>query len=127
MINFFVEAVEKDIGGQFEGIGPLGETGRFAGNINLTVATIAKIISNFIGVLTIVAGFWFLLQFIIGGINFMTAGQDTEKIGKYFHQITSAAIGLAIVVAAYAITHLIGRILGFDIFDLQALVGILGL
>jgi uncharacterized membrane protein len=81
-------------------------------------STITKIISNAIGVLTIVAGIWFLFQAILAGYNYLSAGGDKTRIEAAGRKLTNAILGLVIVVAAYGILALIGTFLGTDFLDL---------
>jgi hypothetical protein len=66
---------------------------------------------NIIGAVLSFLGVIFLLLTIGGGIMWMTAGGNTEQVGKAKKLITSAVIGLVIVFAAYALTSFIGDIL----------------
>lgn len=75
------------------------------------------IISNVIGVLTIVAGLYFLINFAIAAINWLGAGGDSGKVQKARDNIVQSIVGLLIVVAAYAIVGLIGSLLGLDILN----------
>jgi uncharacterized integral membrane protein len=64
-----------------------------------------------IGTVLSFLGVIFLLLTIAGGIMWMTAGGNAEQVGKAQKLITSAAIGLVIVFASYALTSFIGDIL----------------
>jgi len=57
---------------------------------------------SFIGVL-------FLILTIYGGINWMTAGGNEQKVEKAKTIIINAIIGLLIVLSAYTITSFIGN------------------
>ena len=59
------------------------------------------LILSFVGVL-------FLALIIFAGVSWMTAGGNDQKIEKAKNLIINAAIGLLIVLAAYAITSFIG-------------------
>jgi len=85
-----------------------------------------NVISRTIGVMTIVAGIWFIFQFIIGGYSYMTAGGESQKMSQATQKITSALIGLAVIVAAYAIMSLLGELLGFKFLNLEPLIEKLG-
>ncbi|HUS60260.1 MAG TPA: hypothetical protein VMX76_02645 [Nevskiaceae bacterium] len=127
MITIVFAQTPEPIGGGFRGLGPFGlenlpmDIG--AGDI---MPVFVRIISNIIGIMTIIAGIWFIFQFIIGGLGFMTAGGDPKKMSETTKKITSALIGLVVVVAAYAIIHLLGAILGFDILNPQDIIETLG-
>ena len=112
------------IGGE-EGFGPWGGLGTGA-KISVAAGIFTNIISRVIGVMTIVAGLWFIFSFIIGAYGFLTAGGDSKKMGEAASKITSAIIGLIVVVAAYALISLIGGLLGFeDILQPQKLIPLL--
>lgn len=112
------------IGGQ-DGFGPWGDMG--TKTIGEATGTFNKILSNVIGVMTIIAGLWFIFQFIIGGYGYMTAGEEPQKMGNATKKITSSLIGLVVIVAAYAVISLVGSILGFtDILKPQNIIKDLG-
>lgn len=109
------------IGGPSEkGFGPWGNIG--TSNIDKAAGEFAYTISRIIGVMTIIAGIWFIFQFIIGAYSFMTAGGDSQKMNQATQKITSALIGLVIIVAAYAIISLLGALLGFKFLNLVPLI-----
>jgi hypothetical protein len=111
-------------GGPKEGFGPWGNLG--SQSINEATNAIAGLMSRGLGVATIIAGLWFLLQFILGGYDYMTAGGDQQKMTNATKKITSALIGLIIVVAAYAVMSLLGELLGFKFLNLGSLIEKLG-
>ena len=87
-------------------------------NITDPGITAATIISNVIGFLTIVAGLWFLIQFMLAAVSWISAGGDKGKVTQAKDKLTQAVIGLAIVVAAYAIAGLVGSVLGLDFLNI---------
>lgn len=93
------------IGG--DGLGP------FATNPDAHSA-ISRIISSIIGVMTIAAGVWFLLQFSVGGFNWINAGGDKAKLQAARDKLTNAFVGLLVVVAGWAILALAGTFFGVD-------------
>lgn len=86
---------------------------------------LAVILSNVIGFLTIVAGLWFMIQFILGAVSWISAGGDKGKTTQAKDKLTESVIGLAIVVGAYAIAGLIGVILGLDFLNIGAALSII--
>lgn len=108
------------IGGN-QGFGPWGDVGKST-EISTSANAFTGIISKVIGVMTIVAGLWFILQFVIAGFNYMQAGGDSAKVRDAGAKITNAAIGLLTVVASYAIISLFGKMLGFDILNPQDII-----
>ena len=114
------------IGGPEEGFGPWGNLGQIGTQIGVAAGAFTNIISRIIGIMTIVAGIWFIFSFIIGAYGFLTAGGDSKKMGEAAAKITSAVIGLIVIVAAYALISLIGGLLGFeDILQPQKLIPLL--
>lgn len=64
---------------------------------------IKVVIQAFLGFLGII----FLVLIIYAGYNWMTAGGDEEKVAKAKATLSSAIIGLVIIVGAYAITYFV--------------------
>lgn len=112
------------IGG--EGLGPFA-------NVNLdatgALTAITKVVSNIIGVMTIAAGIWFLFQLLIAGINWISAEGDAKKLQQAHQRITSALLGLLIVVAGMIILAMASKFLGYDLLITNpgAFIGRLGL
>ena len=80
------------------------------------------VFSNIIGFITVVAGLAFIFYFLLGAINWITAGGDTQKASLSRQQITNALIGLVIVVIANPIIALIGKLLGIPLLSPQDLI-----
>lgn len=95
--------------GGFRGIGPLGLENQ-AGAAGLS--TFNEIISTSIGVMTVIAIIWFILQFFIGAIGIINAGGDKAKLEMARKKLTNALIGLVVVVAAIFLIDLIGNLIG---------------
>lgn len=102
--------------GEGEGFGPWAD---LADKLDVAPATryLATIVSNVIGLMTIVGGIWFIFQLIWGAYDYLYAGAEAERVQKAKKRISNAIIGLVIVVAAFAITSLLGSILGIEILD----------
>lgn len=63
----------------------------------------------------IVIGFLaFLIFFILGGLKWITSQGDKNKIEEAQKQLTYAFIGLTIVFSIFAITKIIGKIMGIE-------------
>lgn len=97
------------IGG--EGLGPFG-------NLSFTpssaMAKLTGAISSIIGLLTIVAAFWFFISFILGGISWITASGDKTKLTQARDKLSNAFIGLVIVVAGWGVLALAGQFFGWE-------------
>ena len=87
--------------------------GDLAGSTN----PVEKLISNVLVVLTVVAGLSFIIWFLLGGINWITAGGDKGKVDKAKSMMTNGAIGLIIIAVSYAITWIVGAALGISILE----------
>jgi hypothetical protein len=111
--------------GGFEGAG--GYT-IATGEQDISVVTnrFEDLLSNVVGTLTLVAGLYFLIMFIVGGLSWAGAGGKTDKVEEAKQRMTNAAIGLIIVVAAYSITFIIGRILGIRFLEPGTVIQQLG-
>ncbi len=111
MLNFLAKVVELDPEGEgLVGEGPLAKPGTKEGAIEL----FNEIISNTIGFLTVVAGLWFVFQFVLGAIGWLSAGGDKVKVENAQKKLTQGIIGLVIVVVAVFLVDLVGRLLGLE-------------
>lgn len=97
--------------GEGEGLGPFA-------NISLEngqgLVALTKGISALIGLMTVLAGIWFMFQFLIGGFYWITSGGEKSKLESARDRITNAFIGLVVVVAGWSILALAGQFLGLD-------------
>ncbi len=73
------------------------------------------IISNFIGFMTVLAGIFFIVYFIIAAFNWVTSGGDSGKLQSARDRMLHGILGLIIVVGSYAIVGLLGTIIGLDV------------
>jgi len=71
-------------------------------------------LSNMIGVITIIGGLFFVFYFVMGGLNWITAGGEQGKIVKARDQMIQAVIGMVVIVISYGLIGIIGAFLGFD-------------
>ncbi len=75
------------------------------------------IISEFLGLITVVAGVAVLFYFVTGALNWVSAGGDEGKIQKARDQMTQAVIGMVVIVAAYGIIGLVSNFLGLNLLN----------
>lgn len=66
-------------------------------------------IGGLIGTILSFVGVIFLVLMVYGGLSWMTAGGNKDRVEKSKDLIINAVIGIAIVAAAYAITSFIGN------------------
>lgn len=65
----------------------------------------------------VLGGVAFLIFLIWGGLEYLVAGGDKTKIENAQHKISDAMIGLAILVASYAITLFIQAVFKINILQ----------
>ena len=73
--------------------------------------------SNIVGLLTVIAGLYFVFLFMAGAITYLASGGDKAGTEKAQKQITSGLVGLVMVVAAIFLIELIGNLLGLNILQ----------
>ncbi len=102
--------------GGFRGEGPLGLEGKLfpqAPTIFEQTLTLA------IGVLTIVAIIWFVFKLITGAYALISSSGDKQQVANAWKNISTALIGLLVVILATFILDLVGELIGIPyILDL---------
>jgi len=71
----------------------------------------AKIVENFLLWVLSVAGALTLFMLVAGGIMYMTAGGDEQKVTTAKKVVTWTIIGLALILASYSIIKVLDEIL----------------
>lgn len=107
------------------GMGPIGNiicsilsSGTSTDTQNTQVAnSLNTLVSGIISFITIIAGLWFFIQFIIGGLQWISAGADKGLLEVARLRMLHAVIGLLIVVGSYILVGLVGNIFGLNIFN----------
>ena len=87
--------------------GTPGNLVRF-GDINQTIRTIFNVVIIFAGII-------FVILFLVGGIQYLTAAGNEEQTGKAKRLLVDAIVGLVIVLAAWAIANFVLNQLGLNI------------
>lgn len=87
------------------------------------VGGLTKIISNVLAIITVVAGLTFVYYFMVGAINWITAGGEAQKAAAARTMIMNALIGLIITVIAYPAILLLSRLLGLPLANPAELFG----
>jgi hypothetical protein len=91
------------------------------------VDVIAKIISTAIGLLTVIAGIYFIFNIITAAIGIVTAGGDKGNLETARTKMTHSLIGLIVTISAMFIVGLLTTVLGFpDILDFGGMISSLG-
>lgn len=76
-----------------------------------------NVVSVLIGIITITAALYFMFQIFLSGYDWISASGEPNKVASARNKMTYAIMGLAIVVAAYAIVGLIANVLGIMVFN----------
>lgn len=85
-------------------------------NSNTQVLTNLELfISQLLGLLTVVASIFFIVNMMLAALTWVTAGGDSGKIQKARDAMIQNVIGLIIVVGSYGIIGLIGSIVGLQL------------
>ena|SRR3972149_1618996 len=99
---------------------------QLAQTVNIVVPTVPGVQSDFgkflgrtIGFVFMLAGLAAFIYLIWGGIQWITSGGDKSAVEAAQHRIQAALLGLLIVFATWAIMSVVGRFLGFDIFNIS--------
>lgn len=98
--------------GNITGIGLYGST--VTGNPTTAASQLSLLISNTIGIMTIIAGIYFLFQLILSGFRWIAAGGDKQVVQEAQKRISNSLIGLIVVVISYVFLGIVGFIFGVD-------------
>ena len=79
--------------------------------LNLTAQ---GIVSNLINLILVIAFIAFLFLLLLGGIQWITSGGDKESLAKAKGKLTSAIVGIIIVISAWAILSLVKYFFGIE-------------
>jgi hypothetical protein len=93
------------------GLGPLGQGAGGAPRL------LDAVISAAVGLITVIAGVWFIFLLITGGIAWMSAGGDKVKVEDAQKRLTTGLIGLIVVIAGIYLADLFGYLLGLDLLN----------
>lgn len=81
------------------------------------LGNLEKFISGVLGIITAVAGVYFIVNFLLAALSWTTAGGDSGKVSAARDRMIQSTIGLIVVVGGYAIVGLIGAVVGLDILN----------
>ena len=113
MQNYIAQSQIPLGGTRFQGLGQLGDTTL----LSSPFATLNDILSIMVGIITLIAGIFFIFLIITGGLMYMSAGGDKGKVQEAQKKITSGLIGLVIVFAGVLIAGFISYVLGVNILN----------
>ena len=78
------------------------------GNNSLKINDVPTGIGSILGVLLSFLGIIFFIIIVYAGFKWMMARDNASEVGKAKEMITSAVIGLIVILSAYAITSFLG-------------------
>lgn len=84
-----------------------GTLGNFS-NLNSTLTTLFRFVIGLAGII-------FLVLFLVGGVQYLTAAGNEEQTGKAKRLLVDAIVGLIIVLSAFAIGNFILARLGLNV------------
>jgi hypothetical protein len=91
-------------------------------------ATMEKVISQILGILTIIAVIFFAVQIIFAGYSFISAEGDEKKMLTARQSLTNGVLGLTIVVVAVGLGSLLATLAGIpNVLDLNTMFTSMGL
>lgn len=99
------------------GIQPVVENKFTEGATTDPFINLETVISFSIGFITILAGIFFIFQFVTASFSMVTTGGDVSKLNAARDKMLHGVLGLIIVVASYAIIGLVGTIVGLDLLS----------
>lgn len=91
---------------------PLSASSAAAASYNTAGASLESILSLVITIILSLLGVIFIALIIYGGVIWMTANGNDQKIEKASGTIKQSIIGLVVVLAAYAISYFLFNIFG---------------
>ncbi|MEK7498067.1 MAG: hypothetical protein AAB656_04065, partial [Patescibacteria group bacterium] len=106
-------AVEVNLGptGGFRGFGALGLEGKEG---SAAVSVFSGVISTAIGIISVVAIIWFIVQLLTAAVGIISSGGDKGKFESAKNKITTSIIGLVVVIAGVFIVDLLGSLVGLN-------------
>ncbi|MDD3679243.1 MAG: hypothetical protein PHX72_00050 [Candidatus Shapirobacteria bacterium] len=79
---------------------------------------IADIVSVVIGILTVLAIIWFIIEFVVSGYMLISSTGDQEKTAEAKKRLTQSLIGLVIVLSAIVLINVIAYIFNIDFLNI---------
>lgn len=96
-----------NVSAQSYGLKTAADTSGLSTNVISKTNDIPTIIGSIVGVALSLVGVYFFIIFLYAGIIYMTAAGSNEKVESAKKKMTSAVIGLVIVLSAYALVNFV--------------------
>ncbi len=108
---------DQPLGG-ITGIGPLGT------NLGSPASSIAGVVSNIIGLMTIIGLLWFVFQMITAGLEWISSSGEKANVANVREKIFHSIAGLIVIISAIFIVYLMSALLGISgVLDLGNIIG----
>lgn len=109
--------------GNITGVGSLSMNSLgCTGGIACALGKFGSVISIVIGVVTVCAGLWFMMQVFSSGFQWLTSGGDKQALESARKRLTHAIIGLLMVVLSYALISIVGLVFGLNILSVAGVL-----
>ncbi len=86
-------------------------------NADQAPALISQTLSNILTLLFIGAGLAFFFMFVIGGLRWITSAGEKEKVEGAKKQITSAVVGLILILSVFAVIGFLNQLFGINLIE----------
>jgi hypothetical protein len=101
--------------GNLQGPGVVPQKGRIGDQIAETISTV-------IGILTILAIIWFMIEFVVSGFLLISSSGDQEKTAEAKKRLTQSLTGLVFVLGAIFLFTIISYIANFDFLNVGQII-----
>lgn len=85
---------------------------------NKSFDTLTLFITNFVKITFVVGGLAFFFMLLWGAIEYITAGGEKDKVGAASKRMSTALIGMVILLSTYAVFKLVNYFFGIDVLNL---------
>lgn len=76
-----------------------------------------NVFSTGIGILTVAAGIWFIIQIFAGAFQWLAGGGEKQALQNAQKRIINAVLGLFVVIFSYALISIVGLVFGIKILS----------
>lgn len=87
-----------------------------------TLEGVNVLFGNIVSVILSITGLVLFVVLILSGIKFLTSGGDPKKLESAKGSLSSALLGMVLLVCAFLILKLIGSIFGIDLTTFDILI-----
>lgn len=95
----------------YSGFGPLGLDQKSADD---APSIFVNVISSTIGLITLIAIIWFVINLLTGAVSMITSGGDKATLENARKRMMSGLTGLVITIIAVIMIGFIGYLMGFE-------------